>query len=148
MNAEQLAFARDVIENARLLCDAYLVSMKPPLVGADPRGYVCCAIGELALGAGHTVGDLLVVVDQTVTRFIESLPLLASRFGLSDTQCDAIARANDEPIEALGEIDAAEFATDFDPLREEYIYDMQRARKAAVLRALDSFVTAPAMAGA
>lgn len=147
MNSSQHRFARDVIENARLLCDAYLVSMKPPLVGADPRGYVCCALGELALGAGHTVGDLIFVVDQTVTRFTESLPLLASRFGFSDKQCDAIARANDEPIEALGEIDAAEFVTGYDEMQERYVYDLQRARKAAVLRALDSFVAAPTLAG-
>jgi hypothetical protein len=144
MNAEQLAFARDVIENARLLCDAYLVSMKPPLVGADPRGYVCCAIGELALGAGHTVGDLIVVVDQTVQRYTESLPLLASRFGLDERQCDSIACANDEPIEALGEIDAAEFVTGYDEMQERYLYDLHRARKAAVLRALDSFVAVAA----
>jgi hypothetical protein len=147
MNAEQHAFARDVIENARLLCDAYLVSMKPPLVGADPRGYVCCAIGELALGAGHTVGDLIVVVDQTVQQYTESLPLLSSRFGFSEGQCEAIARANDEPIEALGEIDAAEFVTGYDEMQERYVYDLQRARKAAVLRALDSFVSAPTIAG-
>jgi hypothetical protein len=118
MNAEQHRFARDVIENARLLCNAYLVTMKPPVVEADPRGYVCCAIGELALGAGHTVGDLIVVVDQTITRYTESLPLLASRFGLSEKQCDTIATANDEPIEALGEIDAAEFVTGYDELLE------------------------------
>jgi hypothetical protein len=133
VNAEQHAFARDVIENARLLCDAYLVSMKPPLVGADPRGYVCCAIGELALGAGHTVGDLIVVVDQTVQRYTESLPLLASRFGLD---------------EALGEIDAAEFVTGYDETQERYLYDLQRARKAAVLRTLDSFVTVSSLVGA
>jgi hypothetical protein len=148
MNAEQHAFAREIVENARLLCNAYLVTMKPPVVEADPRGYVCCAIGELALGAGHTVGDLIVVVDQTVTRYTESLPLLASAYGLSEKQCDTIACANDEPIEALGEIDAAEFVTDYDHLRDMYVYDMQRARKAAVLRTLDSFVAAPALAGA
>lgn len=147
MNAAQHAHAREIVENARLLCNAYLVTMRPAVLDADPRGYVCCAIGELALGAGHTVGDLIEVVDQTITRYTESLPLLASAYGLSEKQCDTIACANDEPIETLGDVDAGEFL--LDPWHESGpVYDMQRARKAAVLRTLDSFVAAPALAGA
>jgi hypothetical protein len=149
VNAEQHAFAKDVIENARFLCDSYLVSMKPPVGVAvvDRRGYVCCGLGELALAAGHTVDDLIAVSDETIQRYTESLPLLASRFGFSEKECDTIACANDEPIETLGTIEAAEFVTEYDEVQERYIYDLQGARKAAVLRTLDSFVGASTLVG-
>lgn len=144
MNADQYARARSVLEHAPFLCDSYLITMKGRAVAADPRGYVCCAVGEMALAAGHTVGDLVVVVNETIQRYTDSLPLLSVAYGLSERQVDTIACANDEPIEALGEIDACEFV--IDPGDETGpVYDMQRARKAAVLRTLDSFVDARAL---
>lgn len=148
MNAAQLARATVVIERADLLCATHLVS-DCPLYLANPlrpiaRGFVCCGLGELALDAGHTFEDLLAAMTAGgFDNYTGRLPLLVAVYGLTEEQCDFITAANDEPIEALGEIDAAEFALEgFADVEGESVrlYDLPRARKAAVLQRLASFV--------
>lgn len=150
MNAAQLARATAVIERADFLCTSFLVSDSPLYLANPlrpiPRGFVCCALGELALDAGHTREDLMLADaappgDSDIGR----LPLLASVYGLDAAMCERITSDNDEPIEALGEAEALEFALDFDGV-ERFRYDLPRARKAAVLQRLASFVSIEAAA--
>jgi hypothetical protein len=134
MDLTQYARARAVIEGARLLCsDALLTSD-----ASDPRGYVCCAIGELALDAGHE-GHELRVTDGDPSDYPCLFPKLEAAFGLDGAQCESIVMANDSPSEMVETADfllpGVTLEYPFYPEPDEV--DWPRARKAAVLAQLD-----------
>jgi hypothetical protein len=124
MNREQHAAARAVIEGAVLLCEGNFIEHNRKL----SRGFVCCALAELAIGAGHRPDEVRAVrwdsVDYTV-----DLPKLAERYGLDGKGCKAIVEANDNPDAVIG-------WTAFPRTGRDEV-DWPRARKVAVLQTLD-----------
>lgn len=142
MNAAQHARACAVIERTVFLCGGYLVTEAPAYTQHNPeRGFVCCAMGELALDAGHTVEDLE-AMDEAVEQYTVEMPRLVTAFGLDEEGCERIVRANEEPIDVLGPDAAAEFVIDIDD-EDNLVYSMPKARKAAVLSVLDDLAQVP-----
>lgn len=137
MNTVQRDRAKAVIAGAALLCGEALIADGFARF-ASPRGFVCCAMGELALAAGHTPDDLRAMAGASPEDYPDLLPGLVTTFGLSRRQSDAIVGANDDPFSI---VDALPFLVGVDA-DDDPDYDFPSARKAAVLAKLDSFAVA------
>lgn len=132
MNREQHARARAVIEAAVFLCEGFLATDKPRYCATPvpERGFVCCAMGELLVAAGYQYEEL----GEDPDNWTQAYPRLIDVYGLGNGECEAIVRANEDPIHTLGHEAAQEFGNEHDG------YDYAPARKAAVLATLDRLV--------